>query len=340
MSTHPYASIDDFCQKQGAQSKEYQDICLPMSYAVGQTQELEWMLQGTGILDLKAGSLLQIQGPDAQKFLQGMVTNDIRLIPVGGLQPNLITQHRGKILFHIDVFRFSEESYWILTDVWEGVPVGNWLHAYHIREDFEMKLLNPDWVRFDGLGPLAATISPHPDAVMISSSLGMLPRTIHMIPTHQATSWLESTLCIPNVGLVGFEAFNQIRINEGVPRAGIDYTDEHFPQEASLHDHISYTKGCYIGQETHARMFHRGHPNWKLVAVRVPVALKFPVGSALFLQGESIGTLSSLSGINHHGKHHGIARIKYQWVGPEYRLAPDASQEASIEQFPLTTASS
>jgi len=82
---------------------------------------------------------------------------------------------------------------------------------------------------------------------------------------------MKSYLIQAVVGLDGCEAggvaWNTRRIENGRPWFGADVTEDNFPAESSLESHVSYEKGCYLGQETIARMHYRGHPNWKLVGL-------------------------------------------------------------------------
>jgi len=89
--------------------------------------------------------------------------------------------------------------------------------------------------------------------ISVLSPLGRIPRFVNIIPQTVFTDFIKHLLETPHrLALVGFEAFDHLRIDAGIPWAGVDYTQDNFPQEAALMDHISYNKGCYIGQETHA----------------------------------------------------------------------------------------
>ena len=71
-----------------------------------------------------------------------------------------------------------------------------------------------------------------------------------------------------DMSLAGRIAWNTRRVEAGIPWWGADVVaEQNFPAECRLDDVVSYTKGCFLGQETLARMFHRGHPNWLLVGL-------------------------------------------------------------------------
>ena len=112
----------------------------------------------------------------------------------------------------------------------------------------------------------------------------------------------------------------------------MDYSTENFPQEAGLGNHISYKKGCYIGQEPHARMYHRGHPNWLSVWLKIPSKSLVTVGSPLFQNGKEIGKITSFGkNIKHKGFQRGIAMIRYEIAKGDQPLSLDPNQDSLIK---------
>ncbi len=346
-----YQEIDTFLRSQGGELGTIAEVSLPLRYAAGVAQEIFSLTQNAAILEAKAFSAIRFRGPDAAKFLQGMVSNDIRIIEMGQIQPNLISNNRGKILVHIDIFRSEEEEYLVLTDPSQGPYVQGHLEHFHIREDLEIESLTPDFLRCDVLGPQAEETLfvlgynrefpqwTFEDTTIVTGSfpLGKVPRFINLVPQKKYLSLLKTLHERPHTAFVGFEAFHQVRVNEGIPWPGIDYTPDRFPQEASLRDHISYTKGCYIGQETHARMYHRGHPNWKSVGLDLPAELELQAGQTLFEMEEEVGKVTSISRIQKGGRRKGIAFLKYKSVQKKALLGIDAVAPPEIVQFPLIT---
>ena len=115
----------------------------------------------------------------------------------------------------------------------------------------------------------------------------------------------------------------------------MDYKIGNFPQEACLGDHISYNKGCYIGQETHARMFHRGHSNWISVCLKIPENVKTGVGEALFHNFEEIGKITSLGSFSKNGFLTGIGMIKNDFGKDEILLSLKGVNNPIIQQKSL-----
>ena len=127
--------------------------------------------------------------------------------------------------------------------------------------------------------------------------------------------------------------FNATIVQDITKRLRYDF--KNFPQEAALGDHISFTKGCYVGQEPHARMYHRGHPNWILVQLKLPENMVVSPGSELYAEDQKIGTLTSLSSIQEQGFRNGIGMIRHQIAGSGQDLTIENNKNALIRQQPL-----
>jgi aminomethyltransferase len=143
----------------------------------------------------------------------------------------------------------------------------------------------------------------------------------------------------PEARLVGLEAFDEARIWAGVPRFGVDFDTDFLPSEAGLESHLSHNKGCYVGQEIHARLHFRGHPNRKLVALRLPAALAEGLASeaALYAGGQHVGRITSLARLARKGLRAGIGLLRYQVTQERPRLALAPDGEAAIDLAPVAT---
>ena len=139
----------------------------------------------------------------------------------------------------------------------------------------------------------------------------------------------------PETGLVGQDSLKDLQTHLGHPQFGMDYGVENFPQEAALGDHISFNKGCYVGQEPHARMYHRGHPNWILVQLQLPEDMVVSSGVKLYVEDQKVGTLTSLSSIQEQDFRNGIGMIRHQIAGTGQDLTIENNKNALIRQQPL-----
>ena len=130
-------------------------------------------------------------------------------------------------------------------------------------------------------------------------------------------------------------SFDEVRISEGIPRFGVDYTNTNFPQEAGLSNHISYKKGCYIGQEPHSRMLHRGHPNWRSVWLNVPENSITKIQDSLFHDSKKVGRITSLCCIIRNGFFQGIGMIRNEFAKDKILLALSENSPPEIKQNSL-----
>ena len=137
------------------------------------------------------------------------------------------------------------------------------------------------------------------------------------------------------VGFVSQQSFDELRVFEGIPRIGADYNIGNLPQELGLADHISYKKGCYIGQETHSRMYYRGHANWALVWLEIPENINTIIGATLYHDSKEVGKITSLGSFAQNGNFRGIAMIKNEVAKDEIKLSLNNISKPIIKQKTL-----
>lgn len=334
-----------------ARVEDFGGKLLPLDYGdfEGEVAAIEG---GLGVLAMEAGAVLLVRGADAEMFLTGLTSNEVKGLAQGAAHHNLLCATKGKILHHVIVVRTKPEEYLLLTEPGEGDPVATYLDHYHVREDLQLGMV--ELVRLDLLGPKTAEalerlgLSPRVAAGEFAGGpllaprldLGSLPRALALLPAPNAAALAERLLADqPDARLVGMDAFDEARVWAGLPRFGVDYGRDHLPAEAALYDHISFNKGCYVGQEIHARMHYRGHPNRKLACVDLPAeaAGDLAPGDELFLDGKAIGTLTSLSRLERGGLRRGIAMLRYQELQQWPSLAVVAGGTAQAATSPLAS---
>ena len=343
-------TLIQFHRKHGALLDEYEECGLPIRYGSRLDEEIQTLLEGAGIFEASSCLLITVLGPDALEFLQGMVTSNVKTLEPGQVQASLLCGSRGKIQHRVEVIRIAGEQWIVSCAPGEGILVGRTFDSFHIREDLELGVLNQKKIRIDIIGPESAQVlqslgfksEEHSwnfrsqEMLSISSPLVEIPHLINLVPLDASIEFMEELLGEDQTGLVGQEALGELLTHLGLPRFGIDYGTDHFPQEASLGDHISYDKGCYVGQEPHARMYHRGHPNRILVGLMVPERAGKPsIGADLYLNSEQAGQLTSLSSIRKDGICRGIGMIRHSASKTGMPLTLEPGSRIMIEQWPL-----
>lgn len=307
---------------------------------------------GLALLPLEACGVLLVQGPEALVFLNGLTTNDLNAVPVGGAQRTLLCANKGKILHDLVAVRFRDDGILIIAEPGEAGAVAGHLDHYHVRE--ELQLGNVELVRVDLLGPRAEEaltgVGIPPGTVEGTFAgapvpaprlpLGAVPRFLALGGEGNAAALVEALLSTsPEARLVGLEAYDEVRIRAGVPRAGVDFSQQHLPAEAALYDRLSFDKGCYLGQETHARMHYRGHPNRKLVALEIPeaAAASMGAGDEIFRDDGPVGTLTSLARQSRGGMRRAIAMVRFQAIGEASHFSARPGAPADIAHSRLAS---
>lgn len=225
-----------------------------------------------------------VEGPDAAALLHGLLTADVEAIPVGGGAPSLILDAHGHVVARMHVHRDGPDAFTLLLDpppAPDGMAV---IAAHHVSEDAEV--IGPEPVEVlvvSGAAPDGDIVAP-----------GAIPGTTEVLvddPTALATSL--------GLALSPANALEPLRIAAGVPAIGVDTSGKTLVQEAGLDDAVSFDKGCYLGQETVARLHYRGHANRRLCRI----ALDGPLapGSQLTAGDVAAGTVTSAAEVPGRG---------------------------------------
>jgi folate-binding protein YgfZ len=237
------------------------------------TTEYDRLRESVGLLDRSARGKLRLTGEEAADYLQGQVTNDVlALTPGHGLYAALLN-HKGKMLADMRILR-GEGFIWIDTEP-EALPVlARNVSMYSIGRDVRhedatathsvLSLIGPEArARLDDPPPAeehAFTQGEH--GLYVATDLGVDV----ICPAGDAAAVRDALGVEP----VSEEAAECLRIESGRPRFLYDVGTDTIPQEAGLNERaVSFTKGCYVGQETVARLHYKGKPNRHLRGLRL-----------------------------------------------------------------------
>jgi folate-binding protein YgfZ len=276
--------------------------------------------EAVGLLDLSFRGRLCLTGADRHRFLHGQVTNDVNGLKVGeGCYAALITA-KGKMISDLNIYRMENE---LLLDFEPGLTesVRQRLEQYIIADDVQIIDVAPEYGLFSVQGPNSAE-------VLQRLPVGLeLPATPMSFVSYKDPAFGELyVMNFPRLGssgfdlnvprgtltelaqrltflaereggrLCGWDAFEMGRIEVGIPRFGVDMDESNLPLEAGLEDRaVSYTKGCYIGQEVIARIRTYGQVARTLRGLRLaedPGALP-KKGDKLFKDGKEVGFVTS-----------------------------------------------
>ena len=267
--------------------------------------EYRAIISACGQVDRSERGKLALTGGGAKEFLQGQVSNDVvGLTPGTGCYAAFLTP-KGKMLGDLRILDTGEE---LLLDT-ERVALQelfNMIRRFSIGYDVQLhkrtvqrgliSLLGPGASAAAGMPQLGATEHAHATGEIdgiavraIRTDLG-----VDLLCAADHTDELIGALSARAVPVVSEASADCVRIEHGRPRYGIDLDDSVIPQEADLnHRAVSFTKGCYVGQETVARLYYRGKPNRQLRGVRLsePAA----AGAEIAFGDRAVGRLTSVA---------------------------------------------
>jgi folate-binding protein YgfZ len=278
-----------------------------MTVTTGIESDYAVLTEGVGLLDRSERGKLALTGPDAKEFLHGQVTQDTRaLTPGHGSYAAFLTQ-KGKMLGDLRVLDADEE---LLLDT-ERVALQalfNMIRHYSVGYDLELHKRTLERGLLSLIGPgsdellgEAAGNVPGPNehdhleldlagvrlrAIRTDLGLDLLVAAGDLEPVREA-------VLRAGAAEVQEPAAECLRIESGRPRYGIDLEEGGvIPQEAGLNERaVAFTKGCYVGQETVARLFYKGKPNRELRGLRS--AEQLALGTELTYEDRVVGTVTS-----------------------------------------------
>ena len=262
--------------------------------------------EACGLIDRSERGKLAFGGAGSKAFLQGQLTNDVEaLTPGSGCYAALLSP-KGKMLGDLRVLDAGEE---LLLDVERSAlqPLFNVLHRARVGFDAELhkrtlqrgllSLVGPTAREVAGAQAAALPVVEHAHAPIeldgIAARAIVTDVGIDLLCDAEDTPALTAALARRGARAVPEAAAEVLRVEHGRPRYGLDLDDATIPQEAGLNERaVSFEKGCYVGQETVARLYYKGKPNRHLRGLRLSAAV--PTGTQLTLEGKPVGQLGSV----------------------------------------------
>jgi folate-binding protein YgfZ len=327
--------------------------------------EYEVLRSGAGILDLSFRSRLCLAGADRVRFLHGQVTNDIKALRVGTGCYAALVNAKGRMESDLNIFCLEDE---LLLDFEPGIrgSVAQRLEKYIVADDVQVVDVAPLYGLLSVQGPAAAAllscIGGPAEQAAAPLGIGLLadatPGEIY-VANHQRFAGGGFDLFVPQSAmammveklmaagghlgarLCGWRACETLRIELGIARFGADMDATNFPQEAGIESRaVSYSKGCYIGQEVLNRIHTMGHVNRELCGLRWGDGLRnLPQkGDRLFQNDKEVGMITSATKSPRLGAQIalGYVRREVRTIGTSLALRTATEQtEARIVALPF-----
>ena len=281
------------------------------------------------IFDRSPWGLVVVSGPDATSFLQAIVSQDLDPVDAGETVAALLLHPQGKL----DVaFRATkrDDEWWLDTQADYGAHLAEALGRYKIRVKVDIEdrtsatglasVVSGDGPMFfetDGVGPIA-----------IATDWGGRAGFDILGPADAVRAWIDASGLRRGTA----EEFEALRIAAGVPVLGVDVDDATIPQEAGLEvDGVSFTKGCFIGQELVCRIDTRGHVNRFLRRLSLLGTTVPPHGAEVARDDKVVGTVTSATAVPGEDRVVALAMVRREVEPPaEVTVRWDAADAAAV----------
>jgi folate-binding protein YgfZ len=265
----------------------------------------------TYVIDRSERGKLALTGPDARDFLQGQVSNDVASLADGsGCWAAFLTP-KGKMLGDLRVLDAGAAGLLLDCERVALQELFNMIRRFSIGFDVGLEKRTLECGLLSVLGPstVAAELPEAESAHVLASVGGCAVRAIRtdvgvdLLCDAGDTGAVSEALIADGVASLSEEEAEIYRVESGRPRYGVDLDETVIPQEAGLNERlVSFTKGCYVGQETVARLFYRGKPNRFLRGLRLAGFVE--KGSAVVFEEREVGRVSSV-----------VQSPRFGWIG-------------------------
>jgi folate-binding protein YgfZ len=264
---------------------------------------------GAGLIDLSATrGRIRVSGSEATTFLNGLITNDVKNLAQNRWMPAVFPTVQGRLIGAVRVIRGGEPAFLIDTETASHEAVLKTISRFTLAGDFKVSDVTSETALLTVQGDKAAEIvekvtgvSNLPDNGVAETNGVTIIRATHtgedgfdLIIDAARKAEFQKALEAAGAQPVGEDTFEILRVEAGIARFGQDMDETSVVPETNLDDAVSYTKGCYVGQEIIVRIKHRGHPAKKLTGLRFETDQQVEPGAVILSkENQEIGRVTS-----------------------------------------------
>jgi tRNA-modifying protein YgfZ len=286
---------------------------------------------GAGLIDLSASrGRIKVSGSEATMFLNGLMTNDMKSLAANRWMPAVFPTVQGRLIGAVRVIRGNEPSFLIDTETASHEAVLKTISRFTMAGDFKVSDVTAETALLTLQGQLAGEII---DKVFETSTAEIpangvsevdqvtIIRASHtgengfdiLVDSSQKAELLQA-LETAGAQPVSDDTFEILRVEAGIARFGQDMDETNVVPETNLDDAVSYTKGCYVGQEIIVRIKHRGHPAKKLTGLRFETDALIESGAIIkSTENQEIGRVTSAVISPRRGSI-GLGYVRYEYL--------------------------
>ena len=310
------------------------------------TDEYRSFTEGSTAIDRSDVGRLRITGKDAVDLLNRLSTNELMDLEIGNGLVTILTTNKGRIIDMLQVYRLKDELL-VNTSVCAAEKVAEWIDYYTIMEDVQVEDITSRTTMVSIVGSKAE------DALCDSN----LP--IPKLQSFISTTWRDTFLTISRTDFLGIPSYDivapagsvdelwntmdleaadhkiveTVRIQNRIPVYGKELTENYNPHDASLIDYVSFSKGCYIGQEVITRLNTYDKVKKQLVGLTWPANADVTEGTQLMLEGKQVGIVTSAITSLGSSNSIGLAYVQKSLLGTVIGLETESGSPVEINTF-------
>jgi folate-binding protein YgfZ len=318
---------------------------------------------GAGVIDLSSRGRIEVGGTEAVQFLNGLITNDVKTLEEGRWMRAAFPNVQGRLIAEARVLRLAGDKFLFDVEAATHTRILKTLERFTLAGDFRVRDLMDQLALVSLQGAQARSVvrtTLGEEAARMERghilSVKWNDRTLHLIrASHTAEDGFDlfvnaadavslwAALCDSGARPFGFDALEILRIEAGEPRYGVDMDETNVVLEAVSDDAVSFTKGCYVGQEIIARIHWRGHVAKKLAGLTFDGQGDAKRDDKIkTADGKEIGRLTSQAFSPRLNRQIALGYIKYDYLAPETPVrvsSGDAELAAHVTRIPFVRGS-
>jgi len=268
---------------------------------------------GVGLLDLSDRGRISVSGSEAVTFLNGLITNDLKTLEENRWMPAAFPNVQGRLLAAVRVIRRAND---ILLDTEAATreKVIRIIERFAMAGDFKVADLTDETALISVQGRGASELAGE---AMIVPATHTAEKGFDILIDAKRKTTLWQTLVSAGATPVSTEVQEILRIEAGIARYGRDMDETNVITETNLDDAVSYTKGCYLGQEIIIRIKHRGHVAKKLTGLKFQTEQTIESGALIkSVDDKEIGRVTSTTFSPKLGTTAGLGYVRYEYLTP------------------------
>lgn len=272
-------------------------------------------------VDVSERAVVSLTGPESLDLLQRISTNDVTRLKENGAVQTVLTNEKGRIVEVVSVLNHGQGSILMIGQSSDPLIMKEWIEKFIIMEDIKIKALTGNFIHFilynltedigDALPPLESN-----ECVLFGETLASA-RLQHILGAAETSDLIRARLREVGYAESGKIDYERYRVLKGIPASPNELSLSYNPLEAGLSDLVSFTKGCYVGQEVIARLDSYKKVQRRLVRLRMS-ELPAELPAKIYMTGQEWGTITSTATVD---ESHGCRGIGYLKTGEEWPVS-------------------